>query len=177
MDVLAHGLWTNIMYKVIPQTRSNKKITLWGIVFGILPDFLSFGPVIAYTIFAWIFLSQPFLSEPPGPDLPFYGFAEVMYNYTHSLVVWIAVSAIVWAILKKFPWIFLGWVLHILIDIFSHTDAYFATPFLFPLSDFKVSIISWAHPVFILINYGLLLILYFFVIPKLTKQTSPQSQA
>ena len=65
---------------------------------------------------------------------------------------------------KKFTWwIFwpmLGWALHVLIDIPTHPDFY-NTPFLFPLSDFKNTHgVSWAHPVFMAINYGLLIAAY-----------------
>jgi hypothetical protein len=172
MDVLAHSLWTNIMYKTIPTTRGNKKLTLWGIAFGVLPDLFSFVPIFAYGIYASLFMDKSFFSGAPGSDVPFYNYASESYNYTHSLIIWLAVTLIVWAILKKFPFVLLGWALHIVIDIFSHTDEYFPTPFLFPLSHFKVSIISWGHPVFMAINYALLVILYIFVIPKLKKRNN-----
>ncbi|OGE93891.1 MAG: hypothetical protein A3K08_01555 [Candidatus Doudnabacteria bacterium RIFCSPLOWO2_01_41_7] len=161
------------MYKTIPQTRDNRKITYWGIAFGVLPDLVSFTPVFFYAFYASIFLQQPFFAGPPGNDNPFFEYAVQTYNYSHSIVIWAAVLILVWLIphlfWKKgagFPWILLGWALHIFIDIFTHTEAFFATPFLFPLSGLKVSVISWAHPVFMVINYSLLLILYFIVIPK-----------
>jgi hypothetical protein len=172
MDVFAHGLWTNIMYKAIPATRSSKKITYWGIAFGILPDLFSFVPVFIYAIYASIFRGQAFLAGPPDSSNPFFNYAAESYNYTHSAVIWVFVLFIVWAIIKKFPWILLGWGLHIGIDIFSHTEQYFATPFLFPLSGFKISAVSWAHPIFMAINYSILILLYLFVIPKVTKRTS-----
>lgn len=174
MDVLAHGLWTNVMYKLIPATKSSKKITYWGVAFGILPDLMSFTPVFVYAIYAAIFLKQPFLAGPPGESSPFFQYATESYNYTHSIVIWAAVVGLIWIIIRRFPWVLLGWVLHIVIDIFSHTEEFFATPFLFPLSGFKISAVSWAHPVFMLINYGLLVVLYLFVIPKITKRTSQQ---
>ncbi len=167
MDVLAHGLWTNIMYKVIPDTRNNRKLTYWGIAFGILPDLVAFTPIFIYGIYSSIFLHQRFWSGPPGSETPFYQYAVEAYNYSHSLVIWTAVLFVVWLLMRKFPWIMLGWALHILIDIFSHTDQYFATPFLFPISRFKISLISWGHPVFMAINYSLLIILYAWLIPKL----------
>ena len=172
MDILAHGLWTNVMYKAIPETRNNRKLTYWGIAFGLLPDLVSFTPVFIYGLYALIFKHQAFFAGPPGPDNPFFNYAVQSYNYTHSIVIWLAATILLWIILKKFPIIMLGWALHIFIDIFSHTEAFFATPFLFPISGFKISIVSWAHPVFMLINYSLLIILYLFVIPKIAKRTS-----
>ena len=170
MDILAHGLWTNAMFKTIPKTRNNKKIIFWGIAFGILPDLVSFVPVFVYSFYQSIFHQQPFLSGPPGPDIPFFKYAAESYNYTHSFVVWTAVVILAWIVLKEFPWVLLGWVLHIAIDIFTHTEAFFATPFLFPISGFKVSGISWAHPVFMIVNYSLLFLLYYFAIPKILFQ-------
>ncbi|HYE22547.1 MAG TPA: metal-dependent hydrolase, partial [Verrucomicrobiae bacterium] len=144
MDVLAHGLWTNIMYKVIPQTRNNCRTTLWGIAFGVLPDLVSFAPFFLYYLYRILFTGQKFIFGPPAfPDNPLFKYASESYNYTHSFVIWLAVAVVVWLFLKRFPWILLGWALHIFIDIFTHTEEFFATPFLFPLSDFKVSVISW----------------------------------
>jgi membrane-bound metal-dependent hydrolase YbcI (DUF457 family) len=162
------------MYKAIPQTRNKRIITYWGIAFGVLPDLVSFTPVFIYAFYTSLFRHQPFLAGPPGTDNIFFGYASQSYNYTHSLVIWAAVVMIVFALTKKFPWILLGWFLHIFIDIFTHTEQFFATPFLFPLSGFKVSVISWAHPVFMAINYSSLLVLYFLVLPKIWKPKTSQ---
>ena len=54
----------------------------------------------------------------------------------------------------------LAWGLHIVIDFFTHPD-FFQTPILFPLSDYKYyGGISWAHPVFMAVNYGALILVY-----------------
>jgi hypothetical protein len=172
MDVLAHGLWTNIMYKVIPKTRNDRKTTYWGIAFGVLPDLASFTPVFIFAFYEAIFKGRQLFAGPPTNDNPMFQYAVESYNFTHSFVIWLAVTVLVWLIVRKFPWILLGWVLHIVIDIFSHTEAFFATPFLFPISGFKISAVSWAHPIFMTINYGLLIILYVFFIPRITKRPS-----
>jgi hypothetical protein len=62
--------------------------------------------------------------------------------------------------------------LHICIDIFSHSSAFFPTPFLFPVSNFYVNGHPWSHPTFMVINYGLLILLYLFVIPRLKQKFS-----
>jgi len=173
MDVLAHGLWTNVMYKAIPQVRHNRKIVLWGIALGVLPDLVSFVPVFLELFYKIITKSASFGSGRPDFDSFGFGqYAAASYNYTHSLVVWIIAVALAFAVYRKFPWILLGWGLHIGIDIFSHTKEFYATPFLFPLSDFKVSAVPWSHPVFMIVNYGLLFIMYLFVIPKFSNKKS-----
>jgi hypothetical protein len=54
----------------------------------------------------------------------------------------------------------LGWALHILIDIPTHSLRFFATPFLWPLSDYRFNGISWGNRWFMLANYTALAIVY-----------------
>jgi hypothetical protein len=167
MDVLAHGLWTNLMYKALPVTRNNRRITLWGVFFGVLPDFISFTPI--FVLFFYQLLSGRIEAPNGRPDIdtfPLAGFTSQMYDYTHSLIIFLVVTGIVWLIRKQFPWALLGWGLHVGLDIISHSREFYPTPFLFPVSDLNVNGIPWAHPVFMAINYGLLLILYLWLIPR-----------
>ncbi len=159
------------MYKVIPATRDNKKTTLWGIIFGVLPDFASFTPI--FLVYFWNAARSSTWSwgRPEFENLALANLTAELYNYTHSAIIWLVVFFIFWILLKKVPWILLGWGLHIGIDIFTHTKEFYATPFLFPLTDFKISVISWGHPVFMAVNYGLLILLYLFVIPKIKAKT------
>lgn len=168
MDVLAHGLWTNVMYKAIPSTRNSGKIILWGILFGMLPDIVSFTPVILVRLYNIIFANAPatFLTNV-FHTYKFSDYAIISYSYTHSILIWLLVVLLIWAMIKKFPWILLGWGLHVAIDIFSHTTDFFAVPFLFPISDFQISAISWAHPGFMIVNYFLLLFVYLILLPRL----------
>lgn len=158
------------MYKAIPATRDNRKTTLWGIAFGILPDFSSFTP-----IFIWYFyqLLTGQMSAPNGrPDfdsMPLAQLTHQLYDYTHSFVPFVIVLLLVWAIVRKFPWFLLGWGLHIAIDIFSHSREFFPTPFLYPISDVNVNGIPWSHPIFMAINYSLLLVLYLLLIPAVKR--------
>jgi hypothetical protein len=60
-----------------------------------------------------------------------------------------------WAVLSM-----LGWLLHILIDIVTHSLSYYATPFLWPLSDFCVDGIAWWTPWFWMVTYAALALVY-----------------
>jgi hypothetical protein len=173
MDVLAHGLWTNIMYKAIPATSTHKKTTYWGIFFGIFPDLWAFTPIFIYFFYEAIVLHRPFRFENPQDTnhaLPLDSLTHHLYNLSHSLVVWAVVFACSWLIIRKMPWALLGWALHICIDIFSHSTKFFPTPFLWPISNFHINGWSWGDPTFMLINYGSLLIFYLFVVPKLRQK-------
>jgi hypothetical protein len=173
MDILAHSLWTNLMYKAIPETRKDKKTTWWGIFFGIFPDLVAFTPVFAYIFYRGIFLHQWIRFAPPEDSsqvIPLDQLTHHLYSFSHSLVIWAAVFGITWLVLKKLPWPLLGWALHICIDIFSHSSQFYPTPFLFPLSKFHVNGWPWADPWFIIINYGSLLIVYILIVPRLKKK-------
>ena len=92
------------------------------------------------------------------PCIPQYVYQ--LYNFSHSLIIFGAIFVLVWLILRR-PWLpLLGWGLHIVIDIFSHNNMFFPTPFLFPISDFRVNATSWANPVFMAANYSILVLVY-----------------
>lgn len=170
MDIFAHGLWTNLMYKAVPQTRRDAKTTNWGIFFGIFPDLFAFTPLFVYIFYQAIFRAQKLVFAHPednGQSIPLSDLTHQLYSFSHSLVIWAIVFLVAWAIFKKLPWVLFGWALHICIDIFSHNSHFFPTPFLWPISGFHVNGWAWAEPVFMLVNYGALLILYLFAVPKL----------
>lgn len=146
MDTLAHGLWSNIIvYKKYPQKPKHRFI---AVLFGVLPDLLVFTPLFIYG----------FLNRMEFRQLAVSGhwtvkYAPWAYNYTHSLVIFFVVLVIVWAIRKEFYWPMLAWGFHIFLDLFTHPNFY-QTPFLFPISDYKISWgISWSHPVIMLPQY------------------------
>ena len=73
---------------------------------------------------------------------------------------------IIYLIKKKFHVFLLGWPLHILIDVPTHSSKIFPTPFLFPISNYTFNGISWGNPIFMLINYSALFIVYLFLFRK-----------
>ena len=161
MDIASHGLWGGIAFG-----RKNKKSFWAAFLFGILPDFLAFGPFFIGTFFG--FYKWPrFGPEPPDPSL-IPSFVGQVYNITHSLIIFAAVFLIIWLILKRPVYEMLAWGLHILVDIPTHSYRFFPTPFLWPISDLKVDGVGWGHPYIFFPNIALLILLYlwFFVIKK-----------
>lgn len=166
MDVFSHALWTNILY-----TKA-RRYALWGVLFGVLPDFVSFGP---------LFLQRAFFPEDAPhiqwgsrdpSQIPQYIYT--LYNWTHSLAVFFAVFAVSLFIFRRIWWPMFGWGFHILIDIFTHTSRFFPTPFLWPVSNFKVSVVSWGNPIFLTVNVALLASVYFslYIIRRRRKMRS-----
>ncbi|MBX4187132.1 MAG: metal-dependent hydrolase [Candidatus Doudnabacteria bacterium] len=172
MDVLAHSLWTNVMYKVIKPTRSDKKITSWGVFFGVFPDIVAFTPIWLYILYGFIFRRSTFIFAKPEDEnlIPLSNLTHTLYSFSHSLVIWAVIFAIVWLVIQKMPWVLLGWALHILIDIFSHSNQFYPTPFLFPISKFHINGYAWSEPIFMVVNYGALVLLYSFFIPRIKRQ-------
>jgi membrane-bound metal-dependent hydrolase YbcI (DUF457 family) len=168
MDVIAHTLWTNALFHAKYQT--NRKLRYWAAFFGVAPDLVSFVPVMVYGVLSGaLFSGQPWYTMTSG----FFRYGAESYNYTHSLVIFaftLILVTIIGNIIKYFQnpkkyrfwffWPLLGWALHIGIDMFTHPDFY-NTPVLFPLSSYRSNLgVSWAHPTFMLINYGLLILVY-----------------
>ncbi len=151
---------------------------------GVFPD------LFAFTIpFAWVIwhvlvgdpvsFPSPDAIEPAPRDTTWtFELASRLYNVSHSFVVFVVVVVIVILIRyfwrqrrpkfggpphgenRLIPWELGGWLLHILIDIPTHTYRFFPTPVLWPISEWKFNGISWATPTFLIINYSLLAIFY-----------------
>jgi hypothetical protein len=187
MDTLAHGLWAAAAAKVTNRTVQKKLRTGWMVFWGVMPDLVSFTPAIGWML--WLVLMKGVhFSEVPRPELlppevraKFFIFrlTNVLYHPTHSLVIFACIFLLVWAVrwyrLNYYrgvriptvtstpaapPGEMCGWLLHILLDIPSHTTRLYPTPFLWPLSDFTVDGISWGRPWFMALNYGALLTVF-----------------
>ena len=77
------------------------------------------------------------------------------------------VFIIVWFFYKRPRYELLGWALHILIDIPTHVLAFFPTPFLFPISEYRFSYgIQWSNIYFMIINYTLLLFVWIRILVR-----------
>ena len=153
MDILSHALWGGAALG-----RKKRNEFLLAVGFSLMPDFLGEG-----IMFLLVILGLPGMPglEHGHPDITeFPAYAQGFYNATHSLVLFSLVFALVW-LLKKKPFLPLAaWGLHILIDIPTHSFRLFPTPFLWPLSGFKVNGIGWESPLVLALNWTLLAAVY-----------------
>ncbi|MBS3132106.1 hypothetical protein J4212_06745 [Candidatus Woesearchaeota archaeon] len=164
MDIFAHWLWVYAAFH-------KKKYAKMAAFFGVLPDLLSFGLFFVVMLFTG---GLDFSRRGPPPLDAIPGWVFSSYNWTHSLVIFSAAFILLCLILKKFYWPLLGWAIHILIDIPTHTSRFFPTPFLWPLSSYSYSGISWAAGWFMMLNYSLLVLAYVYIafsgsVPNLAK--------
>ncbi len=148
MDILAHGLWVNVIY-----AKSIKKERWIAALLGIAPDLLSFGIFFILGLFGGFNFGPPNISQVPG-----YVFS--LYNIWHSIFTWSVIFFLVWGILKKPYWPLLAPLIHIAIDVPLHDINFFPTPFLWPVSDYKFDGFSWGVGWFMILNYAALIIAY-----------------
>lgn len=151
MDTLSHALW-------------GYAVTLRKAKFGLAAFFGAFPDLFAFTLPFTIGILNGGLKSHGPPNFPDYiGF---LYSLSHSLVICALVFAIIYAFKKKIYLWMIGWPLHILMDIPTHEKAFFATPFLYPLSNFTVDGIRWSNPYIFSINWILLFGVYAYLFRK-----------
>ncbi|MFH1522998.1 MAG: hypothetical protein ABIE43_04255 [Patescibacteria group bacterium] len=150
MDIISHGLWTNLVFKELPAEQKSLVI-----VFGILPDVLSFSSVTLRHFFK----RTMHFARPSLAVFPPYVFK--IYNVTHSLVIWLGAYMFFKLFgLNYWTLALYAWGLHILFDIFTHTKSFFPTPIFWPFSKFNFSGINWGNKWFMIFNYSVLLFMY-----------------
>ncbi len=162
MDIIAHGLWTNAIYKGFEKRKRKVSEIVQVLFWSDFPDFLSFGLIFVLNLMqrslAWHGEEYYISHLPPW----FYYLHDVVY----SLPIFFAVFFLIRIFARKYYWPLGGWFIHIAIDIFTH-KTFFAPRFLWPFyPNVHLELISWANPVFMIVNYTTLVIVYGFVYIK-----------
>ncbi|MBX4211284.1 MAG: hypothetical protein KW806_00575 [Candidatus Yanofskybacteria bacterium] len=170
MDILAHGLWGGALSKAIKNKKPGLKLKFWQAAFwGMFPDLFAFTVPFLGLLFS-IVTGRTHLSDFPTPKtppavandrFPLFQLAATLYNYSHSFVMFGLVVLLLWLWKKKFYYVLLGWPLHILFDIPTHTAEFYPTPIFWPVSHWEFTHgFSWGEPWFMVLNYSLLIIVY-----------------
>lgn len=149
MDWISHILLNNLVYKEVPVEPR-----IWAVIFGIGPDLFGMSPMFRYE-----YLKKAlFFNKMPHQLIPPRVFA--IYNAAHSLVFWMVVFCFLFLINQTF-WAMLwcGWAIHIVIDIFTHGAKSFPTRIFWPLSDWFFPGFAWSQKKFLLISYGVLILI------------------
>lgn len=165
MDVFSHGLWGGAL--VYPKLKNNRLQRYMAVLFGVLPDIIPFAPAFVYMLFMRSSFDPGTFNTASGV----FAFAREAYNFTHSLVIFASVLGLCLLVRRgKMYWPLAAWGLHILMDIPTHPE-FFQTPFLFPLSSYKISWgISWANPWALLVNWAALGVVYLFILRDVAKR-------
>lgn len=153
MDYFAHGFWSYIFF--------NKSKTSWlAVLFGLLPDSTSW---LIY-FFVRLFTNGLSFGKPNFTTLP--NWINTLYGLSHSLVICGAIFLIVYLVLKRIPIYMFAWPIAIVMDIVTHTKEFLPTPFLYPISNWHFPGISWGTPIFMLINWGLIIGILSYILVK-----------
>lgn len=177
MDFFSHGLWTGALYKAFNRIKKTSFNIWYAVFWGVFPDILSFLPFFLWS--SWQFLEGHELSEfsfktdegtyRVSQHFLIFHVVSFFYNMGHSIFIFLLVFFCIWLFriyffrIKTLPWELGGWLFHIVIDIATHSDRFFPTPFLWPISDWKLSGISWATQWFLILNYIAIITVYFFL--------------
>ncbi|MBX3234913.1 MAG: hypothetical protein KF814_02065 [Nitrospiraceae bacterium] len=153
MDIVSHGLWGALAFG-----RRNRTSFCLAFAIGLAPDLFSFG--ILWVAATMGISPKPDFSQGTPPESTIPPYVHHLYDVTHSFVVFLAVFALLRILLKRPLWELGAWGLHVLVDIPTHSYAFFPTPFLWPLSNWKFDGWQWNQSAVLIPNFTLLLLLY-----------------
>lgn len=156
MDIVAHALWAGAAGACGKRRGLNFSMP-WAVWWSIFPDVLAFGPMVAAGLWMWL------RGELNRGRIPRLRLGLPLYPLGHSLVTFTVVFAIATLALRKLPLALIGWLSHILIDICTHGNNYYATHFLWPLSGISVNGIPWWTPWFWVSTYCALAVVYWLL--------------
>jgi len=159
MDTFAHGLWAAAGAITARRAAGVPVRPGWTVWWGVFPDVLAFGPMVA----AGLWLRVTGGAAPEGHLLPHVHIGLPLYPAAHSVLVFLLVFGVVTILARRIVFEMLGWLLHILIDIPTHSLDYYATRFLWPISEYRIDGIAWWTPWFWAATYGALAVVYFLL--------------
>lgn len=175
MDILAHGLWAGAAAKIANKKRKKKSFpVLRTALFGVFPDLFAFTVLMMwYGIkllggeYHFSDLPQPSEVEPSSPDtIWIFRFTTLLYSISHSFVVFLLVFALIFLIKRRILLEMFGWLFHIVIDVFTHSYAFYPTPVFWPISTWHFDGLPWDTPWFMVANYASLFLIYIFLTKK-----------
>ncbi|MFH1111864.1 MAG: hypothetical protein V1712_02225 [Patescibacteria group bacterium] len=151
MDIFSHALWgATIIQK--------KSLIWWAVVAGALPDLLGSGPGFLYLLI----IRNRFWGANIWQLLP--NWAIVDYHFWHSLISVLILLIILWLLGRRWLVLIFPYLLHLLIDSFTHQgDVWYRLfyPLLSYSSERSGGINWWDIGWIWWVNIGLLLIINF----------------
>ncbi|HOK47756.1 MAG TPA: hypothetical protein PLA43_06275 [Bryobacteraceae bacterium] len=176
MEIVAHGLWTAAAAVAAKRTRGIRLRTGWAVWWGVFPDVLAFGPMIGAGLA--LRLVEGAGAAQSGQLVPRVRLGLPLYPTGHSVLVFLLVFGIACILARRVLFEMLGWLLHIMLDIPTHSYSYYSTRFLWPVSNFSIDGIPWWTPWLWVSTYVALLVVYLLLWKKgwLSRGVSPQEK-
>ena len=160
MDIVAHTLWAGAGIAVLRRSRPVPLRTMAATMgMAALPDVAQLLPILFWWWFAegsWAMVLA-YVTAAPGhePALPpaVQLLSHHLHCVMHSALVAGAVTLLLW-IVRGSLWIpLLGWWSHIVIDVFTHSAAYYPAPVFYPITERGFDGIAWNTPWALALNY------------------------
>lgn len=159
MEVVAHGLWAAAA-AVAANRSAGAPVSVGATVcWTAFPDVLAFGPSIVAGLWLRV-VGGAGVAPDHGHILPHVHVGLPLYPAAHSIIVFLLVFGLAGIVARRTMLPMLGWLLHILIDIPTHSFSYYATRFLWPVSDFRFDGIAWWTPWFWAATYAALAVVF-----------------
>ena len=163
MDILAHSLWAGAGVALLRRRRPMAARTVaLTMALAALPDLLHLLPIVGWWLFGGgsVAVLQAYAIAMPGqePALPpLVGlWSHHLHCIAHSAIVAGVVTLLLWAV-RRSLWVpLLGWLSHIVIDVFTHSADYYAVPVLYPITERGFDGLAWNTPWFLALNYAAL---------------------
>jgi hypothetical protein len=163
VDLLGHALWAWAGAEVLRRRgRVTKRGVIAGVALSVAPDLvqmvpLSLGLLVGdVTLTDWIAYAsarpdtEPILTAWVGT------LAHHAHCFMHSLIVLAVVTLALWQLRPTYLYPLLGWWLHVLIDIPTHSADYYPVPIFYPFTYRGVDGIAWISPGIMIASYGAL---------------------
>lgn len=160
MDDLAHGLWAGAAAIFAKRTAGVQVRILPFVLWATFPDVLAFGPGIAAGLWLRLTGGTGYAEPAHGGHFHHVHIGLPLYPIGHSLLIFAGVYCLCSLVARRPVVSPLGWLLHILIDIPTHSYRYYATRFLWPLSDYRFDGVAWWTPWLLWCTYGSLALVY-----------------
>ena len=148
------------------KTPISKK-SIYGIVLlAALPDILQLVPILGWvaigdgsigSVYEYVFSTPG--TEPHLPPLV-QALTHHLHCIAHSAIVAGAVTLLAWLLRPQLLIPLLGWWSHIILDVFTHSRDYYPSPILYPITYAGFDGIAWNEPIFLLLNYLALALIY-----------------
>ena len=131
MDILSHGLWAAASAKGVQQKYPTLLRARWAFFWGVFPDLFAFS--IPFPVHLYLYLFR----GVPESGHPFQALTQLLYSISHSAIIFAVVFIMMTLVRRRVSWVMLAWLLHIAIDIPTHSLDFYPTPVFWPLSDLR----------------------------------------
>ena len=170
MDVVSHGLWSYVGARAMNLRSDGLRVRPFlAAAFGILPDLIAFTPLTIWSAVQLVsgnahLAGHRAAEEYIARNVPWLQtLTTELYGASHSLLLWAVVFGLLLAFrLRWREWF--AWLLHILVDIPTHSRESYPTPALWPLSDWTFDGVTWRSAAILIPNFVLLAIALFVVV-------------